>query len=73
MGWFGSSLNNLKRLIVNVEDALRLFQKGAYLEENSILSESLKRWGERKFWHWGNSIIGTVFICSIFASALIFI
>lgn len=73
MGWFGSSLNNIKRLIVKVETSLKLFKKGVYLEDDTILSSSLQNWGIRKTWHWGNSIIASIFIFLIFALAILFI
>lgn len=73
MGWFGSSLNAVKQLIVKVEASLELFKRGTYLEEDSIIPESLKLWGKRGFWRWGTSIIAAMSICLIFAMGIIFI
>jgi hypothetical protein len=70
MAWFGSSLNVLKNLIVRIEEGLELFKSGSYLPKKSILSEKNKKWGKRRFWRWGTSVIATIFLASIFLLAI---
>lgn len=66
MGWFGSSLNTLKRLIVQIEKALGLMDKNYYLTGETIIPPGKEKWGDHRIWAWGKSVILTIIISSLF-------
>lgn len=71
IGWFGSSLNNLKRHIVRVERALLLFEEDAYLSKATVLGKNSETWGEVWLgWVWGKSVITCGIIGALFFAAV---
>lgn len=72
IGWFGSSLNVLKRFMVNIQDALGLYDNGIFIQD-SIADVESKNWGLREKWYWGKAIFAAFFIGLLFIIFLIFI
>ncbi len=73
MGWFGSSINTLKRFIVQIEKALKLMDEGYYMPSESIVPQKNEHWGERTFWAWGKGIIASILISSFLIGAVAYI
>jgi hypothetical protein len=60
MAWFGSSINKTKLFIVNIEEALALFEKDEYLDNRLLFDKENIRWGKRKNWRWGKSFFASI-------------
>ncbi len=71
MGWFGSSMNTLKRLIVKIERALKLMESGVYLPGESIIQVNHAGWGDHSLWSWGKGVFAALILSVFFVVVLI--
>jgi hypothetical protein len=71
LAWFGSGLNVLKKGIVRIEQALHLFESGAYLPDESILAENQQNWGKRVWGGWGKVVLVTALIGGLYTMVVL--
>jgi len=65
MAWFASSINTLKRFIVQIEKSLKLMEEGFFIDNEAIIPVQKDKWGKHSFWKWGKAI-GATIIFSVF-------